>query len=246
MKRGEWLGWAVLGLLGCTRERPQQTSDSPAATAATNAVASAVPSAAPRVGLKGGASGPCPEPRADSQAVSVASCPTPRAYIRNDGVGDEDDAGALRPVKPSVLPPWDLESSRAFACAYACVDSSATAHLLAWSVTQGKHRSRNHNALYAIERPDKPLTLVTMNQNPRKDWWNIEVSFHYPFRPIQELGVPPTRAELDRLLQVNMWRFEHDEDPDGRRVLAGNVLDDVWTAVLGLEPWRHYPKGIEQ
>lgn len=260
MRHGEWLGWAVLGLVvvGCVRDRPPRANARPAPTVA-EATPPAEPSATPVVPsaapdplassppspqvFKGSVSGPCPGPRLDSVATKTASCPEPRATVRGDGIEIGED---LPPVKPSAMPPWDVDDNRDFACAYACADGSATGHLLAWSIAQDHRPLRNHYSLYAEEQPGKPLTLVTMYRHATNSWWNIQVSFHHQYRSVEEFAAPPAQTELDRMFEANRWRFTHEPDWDGFKILAGNVLDDVWTKVLGSKPRHHYPKGIER
>ena len=61
-------------------------------------------------------------------------------------------------------------------------------------------------------------------------------------RPVRTYAHRPTHAEVDAFLTENGWTFV---DGDAR-ILAGNVLDDVWTAAIGERPWRAFAPGVEQ
>lgn len=163
--------------------------------------------------------------------------------MRGDGLGTSTK---LVKVKHTALPPWDIEQTRDFACAYACADPTATAHLLAWSIIEDERPLRNHNAAFLVEQPGKPWTVVVMYRHATNDWWNINVSFHSPARPVVTFPQRPTIAEVDGVFDENRWRFEHDEDADGFKVLAGNVIDEVWEKVLRGSAPQHFPKGVEQ
>ncbi|RYZ64178.1 MAG: hypothetical protein EOP08_09520 [Proteobacteria bacterium] len=194
---------------------------------------------------RGSVSGRCRPPSRDAGADSpaeVAGCPGPERWSRGDGIEVGHD---LPKVAPTALPPWDLDASRDFACAYACADPSATAHLLAWSIVEDDRPLRNHNAAYLVEHPGKPTTVVVMYRHATNGWWNVDSSFHSRQRPIVPFQKPPSAAQVDAVLRENGWQLTQQEAGDFQ-LLAGNMLDDVWTEVLHAAPPRHHPQGIER
>ena len=197
-----------------------------------------------------GSSGVCrsPKKKADAGAGSpeaMASCPDPTEYVRGDGI---EVGKGLPAVKPTAMPPWDLDAVREFACAYACAPPGSAAHMLAWHVIEDSRPLRNHNAVFAVEHATtKPKwSVVVMYRHATNVWWNIHVSFHSPARPVRAFDHAPTDAEVASMLDENDWQFEHAKDASGFQILAGNVIDPLWKAVTGRAPSRSFPKGIEQ
>jgi hypothetical protein len=194
-----------------------------------------------------GSTGRCRKAAADAGAESpaaLAGCPDVLAYVRGDGI--ETSAG-LPKVSPSVMPDWDLDALRDFACAYACAPAGSAAHLLAWSVVEDDRPLRNHNAVFAIEHAApaaKPKwSVVVMYRHATNAWWNIEVSFHSRARPVRHGPRAPSSATLHAILDENRWQWA---EADGFRVLAGNTIDPLWTLVTGEAPTRLFPPNIER
>jgi hypothetical protein len=208
------------------------------------------PDAAPPAPVATGSiSGPCraqPAPTGDRRAPhEVAACPDPTAMHRGDGIPTTEGAPKVTPTK---LPPWDLETDRDFACAYACAANGATAHLLAWSIIEDDRPLRNHNAAFLVEDPSAPekWTVVVMYRHATNTWWNIDASFHSRSEPIVHFKDRPSARQVDDVLARNRWMYDHEIYDGGFMVLAGNVIDDVWTTALRGPSPRHFPAGIEQ
>jgi hypothetical protein len=225
-------GLVVLGLVACAAD----AGPAPAAPIAN--VKPAIKPPPPAVGV----SARCRAiPAAKDSPDEIASCPDPMALSRGDGIGTSEGAPK---VTPTALPPWDLGASRDFACAYACAATTATAHLLAWSIIEDSRPLRNHNAAYLVEQPGM-WTVVVMYRHATNTAWNINSSPHGRETPIVTFDHLPSAAEVDRVIAHNRWQYDHEPEARGFRVLAGNTLDDVWTTVLHGAAPRHFPAGIE-
>lgn len=176
---------------------------------------------------------------------AMANCPDPTEYVRGDGI---EVGKGLPAVTPTAMPPWDLDATRAFACAYACAPEGSAAHMLAWHVIEDSRPLRNHNAVFAVEHASaKPKwTVVVMYRHATNVWWNINVSFHSRARPVRTFDHAPSDTEMIAMLDENRWRFDHEKESNGFKILAGNVIDPLWTSVTGSPPSRSFPKGIEQ
>lgn len=156
-------------------------------------------------------------------ADDVAKCPDPMAWSRGDGLGTSD---SLPPIKATPLPA-DLEISRSFACAYACVAKGAEAHLMAWSIIEDARPLRNHNAVFLVEDPGKTpkWSVVVMYRHATNEAWNINVSFHRRARPVVTFEDKPTWKDVAAVMQENDWQTQ--DEPDGFRILAGVTLPAV-------------------
>ncbi len=217
---------------GPSPERPA----SPAAD-----VAAAAPAAPP------GTTGTCrtlPDLAGDRDApAAVAFCPDPMSMSRGDGIGRSSGPSPT----PSIVPAWDLDALRDYACAYACAPAGAHAYLLAWHTDEDSRPLRNDHALFVVEHPagGKPRTwtLLVMYRHSWNKWWNIPSSRHGRALPIATLDRRPTAAQIDAFLDRNGWSFT---DSGGFAITAGNVIDELWPIATGAPATRHFPAGIEQ
>jgi hypothetical protein len=175
----------------------------------------------------------------------VANCPDVYELSRADGIEVGDH---LPVVKPSVLPAWDLDALRDFACSYACAPVGSAAHLLAWNVIEDDRPLRNHNAVFAVEHatlPSRPKwSIVVMYRHATNQWWNIALSFHSPKRPVRSFSHAPSAGEISGMLDENEWQFAASHH--GFRLLAGNVIDPLWGLVAGEPPTRFHPAAVER
>ncbi len=104
---------------------------------------------------------------------------------------------------------------------------------------------RNGNTLLTIENPTAQpprFTLVEVYRHATNREWNVDRSFHSPVEPVRTFDHRPDRAEVGAFLKHSEWNF----DDDWGKVIAGNVVDKAWRHATHLDPWRWYPKGIEQ
>jgi hypothetical protein len=194
-----------------------------------------------------GTTGRCrtlPDPAGDEDApAAVAFCPDPMAMSRGDGIGKSDGPAP----KPSIVPAWDLDALRDYACAYACAPAGATAHLLAWYTDEDDRPLRNDHALFVVERPagdaSPTWTVLVMYRHSWNKWWNISNSLHGRARPIATFDRRPTAAQIDAFLDRNGWSFTGS---GGFTITAGNVIDELWPIATGSPAPRHFPAGIEQ
>jgi hypothetical protein len=194
---------------------------------------------------------PPPDKAAPDSPADVAHCPDVEEMMRGNGMSA---ATGLPKITPSAMPPWDVEQMRAFACAYACASSDADAYLLAWSVVEDRRPLRNHNAVYAIAHPapragDPPSpawTVVIMYRHADNTWWNINNGIHGHARPVTRFARRPTVKHIDKLLDLDDWMFDHEARSEGFRILAGNVIQEVWPTATGGDPTRFFPSGIER
>lgn len=197
---------------------------------------------------------PPPPPPADhrdlerERAVSpadLARCADVAGLMRGDGIAVP---GALPPVSPSALPPWDLDGLRDFACAYACAKPGATAYLLAWYVDERGSTRRDHHAALVVAQPAAagaaPVwTVIVTYRHAKHAWWSLDWSDTSLPRPLHYFDHRPTPAEVYAVLDENRWRFTGDEDWP---LLAGNVIDTAWPLATGAPATRFYPPAIER
>jgi hypothetical protein len=156
---------------------------------------------------------------------------------RGDGVGISKDAPK---VTPTVLPPWDMDNMRDWACSFACANAGAEAYLLAWSIIEDSRPLRNHNAAFVVRHKDTPKwTVVVMYQHSFNTAWNIDVSFHRPsVKPIVDFPAKPTAQEIDDVIGATGWQWRGESL--GFRVLAGNVIDELWQLVIREPAPQHF------
>ena len=168
---------------------------------------------------------------------SETNCPQPMDVVRGDGVGTSPDAPK---VSKTVLPPWDMDAMRDWACAFACANEGADAYLLAWSIIEDDRPLRNHNAAFVVRHKDAPKwTVVVMYQHAFNKAWNINVNFHTPsVRPIVDFPAKPSAKEIDDVITATNWQWGGDHF--GFRVLAGNVIDELWQIVVREPAPQHF------
>lgn len=195
-----------------------------------------------------GSVGTCePRPRAPEQAPLVADPSNPETIIvRGDGIGTTQGQPK---VVPTELPPWPSRVAVDAACEHAGAQTGSVAYLLAWNVIEDERPLRNHNVAYAVaHRPTRdgrePWSIVVMYRHANNDWWNVAWSFHSRARPVHHFRERPTRVQVDQVLEENDWQFEREHQDF--RLLAGNVIDEVWPVVTGDRAVKLHPPNVER
>jgi hypothetical protein len=177
------------------------------------------------------------------QPLEIAACPDVMDMVRGNGIDFSHDPA----MTPSVTPNWDLAAMHAFACAYACAGTGATALLLAWYAVEDSRPLRNHYAAYVVEHPATAgratWTVVVMYRHSWNLWWNILTGPHVRERPVRKFSHRPTVAEVEAVLAENRWTYTGDPD---FKLLAGNVIEENWLSALGGPATKFFPAGIEQ
>lgn len=150
-------------------------------------------------------------------------------------------------VTPSVVPAWDLDGLRDYACAYACAAPGATAYLLGWNIIEDARPLRNENAAFVVEHAATAgapkWTVVVMYRRAFNPWWNIATGPHSRVRPLRDFSSRPTPADVEAMLDDNGWSYAARDD---FKLLAGNMIDENWQLALGGKPTRLHRDGIEQ
>lgn len=173
-----------------------------------------------------GTSGPCrAEPKvkgveARDQPAVTAHCPDPMEWVRGNGMADHKGPA----VTPSVVPAWDLDAVRDYACAYACAAPGATARLLGWNIVEDARPLRGENAAFVVEHASTAgapkWTIVVMYRRAFNAWWNIATGPHSRVHPLRDFPARPTPADVVEILDDNGWSYTDQGD---FKLLAGNM-----------------------
>jgi hypothetical protein len=177
------------------------------------------------------------------QPVANAHCPDPMEWVRGNGMDDYKGPA----VTPSVVPAWDLDGLRDYACAYACAAPGATAYLLGWNIVEDGRPLRNEDAVFVVEHAATTgaprWTVVVMYRRAFNAWWNIATGAHSRVRPLREFPKRPTPADVEAILADTGWSYAGAPD---FKLLAGNMIDENWQLALGGKPSKHHQDGIEK